>query len=694
MNFIYELIPVNIIEAIGWTIFHSLWQGALISIVLGIAILLIDNKSAKYRYALSVTSLLLLLISCTITFVKVYHPESAAFLPAAEVVSSTSNSSPLINDLNVVPETKSSLTNIMNEAQKYFYNHLPLVVTFWFAGLLIFSLRFIGGVIYIQRLKTQGIFPLAKNMEKCIPDLIAKANIKRTIQVMESALVKVPLAIGYLKPVILFPLGMISGLPQNQVEAIIAHEIAHIKRYDYIINFLQTFTETVFFYHPSVWWISAIIRIERENCCDDIAIELCGDPLTYSKALFNIQNMKHNETSFALAAIGNCNQLLRRIKRMNERNKTRITYGIKFAAFALLVLIIAVASLYSTKSYGSNPEPVNEASFVNPFSPLINELSISGSSVENTTPPIQDTINLKKGKHTFRFYEGEDENRIRYKAKLNDGKIEDLYIDGEKIPAKEFDKYENKVNKKIDEYEELMSGYRKDKEKYRKTYKEYSEKMKDYRKKLRDYRNEYRHWDDENFSEPDLSELREAMRTLRRELRDNFADHSFVVPPIPPVPAPEINIPEIDVPDVHIPPINIPEIDIDVPEINIPPINIPPIHIDPEYFDYDEFYENMDEYKHNMKKYKWNMDEFKENMKEFGKEMKKFGRFMEEAKDEMIKDGLINSEDDIDSFTLSENKMVVNGQKASPELHKKYLELYEKHTGKKLEGDKKIVIND
>ena len=682
MNFIYELIPVNVIEAIGWTIFHSLWQGAVISIVFGLAILITDSKSAKFRYALSVTSLLLLLVSCAITFAKVYHPESASVISAAAVQSNT-NGTPIINDFVVTSGSQGILSQILNQVRHYFSNYLPLIVTFWFVGLLIFSLRFIGGLVYVQRLKTRGINPVDDNLKKRIDNLLNKIKFSRPIEVLESAFVKVPVAIGYLKPVVLLPLGMISGLPQNQVEAIIAHEIAHIKRYDFLVNLIQTFAETIFFYHPSVWWISAITRIERENCCDDIAVELCGDSLTYSKALVSIQQMKEHESSFALAATGNENQLLRRIKRMNAKNKTRITYGIKFAAFAMLVLIIASVSLYSTKSYASMPKPVNEAAFINPFTSLINETTANVKADENVTADniIPDTTGLKKGKHTFRFYDDEDGNRVRYKAKLNDGKLDELYIDGERVPTNELDKYEDKVNKKVDDYEELMSDYRKDKREYKETIKEYSKKMRENREKLRDYRNDYRDWNDRD-SYVDLRELREAMRELRHELRDNLRVHPVVVPHVY---VPDI---DIDVPDVVVPPIHIPEIDIDIPDVDvhIPPIHVPPVHIAPMNFDFGNFDLNMDEFNDNMK-------DFGENMKKFGREMKKFGRFMRDAKDEMIDDGLIESEDDIDDFKLSEDEMIVNGRTVSPELRNKYLDMYEEHTGKRLEGNHKIIIN-
>lgn len=360
-------------------------------------------------------------------------------------------------------------------------------------------------------------------------------------------------------------------------------------------------------------------------------------------------------------------------------NKNKLSYGIKFAAFFLVIIAIAAVALYSPYSFASKNNIVTKAGFSDPF------IYINDNAIDlNNEITQRDTTSIKKGKRTIKFYEGEGENRKRYKAKMNNGKLEELYVDGEEIPENELSQYESKIQKRVDEYDSLLKEYKNKKKEYKELLKDYSEKLDDYRDKLREYKTESHTWNNDfdfdfDISEPDMSELRESMRELREELRDEFADGSFHVPPVPPI---------------HIPPIHI-------PPINIPPI--PPIHFnDDEWNSWrEEFKANMEKFREDMKEHKWDMEEFKENMKHFGKEMKvfgvemkKFGEFIHEAKDELIKDGIINDEDDIDQFILSEKKMEVNDKELSPELHKKYLEMYEKHTGKKLEGKHKIVIND
>ncbi len=678
MYFIYQFLPREFILAIGWTIFHSLWQGVIISVVLGVTLLLSGKRSSVFRYNLSVGALALLLFASIATFSKLYQPVSELnnITTNGSLTSFTTFAESTIQNLEKNPTAQ----NILGQIETIFSSYLPLIVTFWFFGLIIFSLRFVGGLLYIERLRTKNILPLPQELVNRTELFIKQLKIKPQVKIYESIKVKVPIAVGYLKPVILLPIGVITGLPQNQVEAIIIHELAHIKRYDFLVNLLQTLVETILFYHPAAWWISSIIRSEREDCCDDITLELCGDSLTYSKALCNIQQLKTSGALFALAAIGNKNQLFRRIKRMNG-NKNKLSYGIKFAAFSLVIIAIVAVTLYSPSSFASKNKIVAKAGFSDPF------IYINDNAVDlNNQMMRQDTTSIKKGKHTIKFYEGEGENRKRYKAKMNNGKLEELYVNGEEIPDNELNQYESKIQKRVDEYDSLLNEYKNKKTEYKELLKDYSEKLDDYRDRLREYKTESHSWHNDfdhdfdfDIPELDMSELRESMRELREELRDEFANGSFHVPPVPPI---------------HIPPIHIPPID-------IPPI--PPIHFDDdEWNDWqDEFKANMEKFREDMKDHKWDMEEFKENMKHFGEEMKvfgvemkKFGEFMREAKDELIKDGIINDEDDIDQFILSEKKMEVNDKELSPELHKKYLEMYEKHTGKKLEGSKKIVIND
>src|SRR5205814_960303 len=144
--------------------------------------------------------------------------------------------------------------------------------------------------------------------------LSRRLHITRAITLLESSLVDVPTVIGWLKPVVLLPASALAAMSPQQLEAILAHELAHIRRHDYLVNLLQTLVETLLFYHPAVWWLSRRIRAEREHCCDDLAVSLCGDPIAYASALADLESLRSSDHRFAMAATGG--SLLHRVRRL------------------------------------------------------------------------------------------------------------------------------------------------------------------------------------------------------------------------------------------------------------------------------------------------------------------------------------------------------------------------------------------
>ena len=178
---------------------------------------------------------------------------------------------------------------------------------------------------------------------------------------LESSLVRVPMAIGWLRPVILFPASALAGLTPEQLEAILAHELAHIRRHDYLINLLQTVIETLLFYHPAVWWVSRQIRAERENCCDDMAVAACGDALVYARALTKVERLRKARLDLAVTANGGL--LMNRISRLvgAESPRSYHSAGLVTCLIAILTLIAIVAGTRvspfpNSKALGSREE--------------------------------------------------------------------------------------------------------------------------------------------------------------------------------------------------------------------------------------------------------------------------------------------------------------------------------------------------
>ncbi len=195
---------------------------------------------------------------------------------------------------------------------------LPWLLAGWVAGVLLLSTRFLGSWVRVQRLRRRSASPVPSEWHLVLSRLCRELKLSRTVRLLQSAAVEVPTALGWLRPVILLPACALAGLSPIQLEAILAHELAHIRRGDFLVNLLQSLVEVLLFYHPAVWWLSARIRAERELCCDDVAAELCGDPLLLARALTDLEALRvppaPSPTHLALAANGG--SLMHRVRHL------------------------------------------------------------------------------------------------------------------------------------------------------------------------------------------------------------------------------------------------------------------------------------------------------------------------------------------------------------------------------------------
>lgn len=337
MNLISNIISEKLIHSFGWTLIHSIWQGA--AAALGFALLMVAMRrcSSRTRYFAGIMALLLVLGMAAVTFTTVYN----SYEPTAGTLA---NGTAAVTPTGTTEPTTFTSTGAM--FRNYFNRHLPLVVTIWFLGILVLVLRFTGGFLYNQRLKVRHTRPLPEAWQKRLQVLCDRAKIRQTVHLLESAMIKVPMAIGHIKPVILFPVGMVTGLPRDQVEALLAHELAHILRKDYLSNILQSAVDILFFHHPGVRWISSYVRTERENCCDDIAAVLSGDSMNVAKALTNIQDYGLQNVGPAMAAAGKTNGLFNRVKRLADppRRISRFSEGV-IGAFILVVCLFSMVMI-------------------------------------------------------------------------------------------------------------------------------------------------------------------------------------------------------------------------------------------------------------------------------------------------------------------------------------------------------------
>jgi len=292
--------------ALGWALLHFLWQGALIALVLAVANASLPRASTSTRYALAcgAMALMVLAVAGTFTWLRFTAPlEPAAAAgglatPATEEFAA-SHAVSVIHAIGL--KTRLAVW-------------LPWLDCLWLAGVLMLSARSVLGWTVTQRLKHSNLTPLDPAWEQCALRLAQALKVSRPVRFSKSMLARIPAAIGWLRPVILVPVSAFAGLDPEQLEALLAHELAHIRRHDYLVNLLQTAAETLLFYHPAVWWVSRKIRIERENCCDDLAVSACGDVLTYARALTRLEELRTGSSLYAMAADGGA--LLARVRRL------------------------------------------------------------------------------------------------------------------------------------------------------------------------------------------------------------------------------------------------------------------------------------------------------------------------------------------------------------------------------------------
>lgn len=324
MTVLETLIHTPLANAFGWAIFHSLWHGGVAAVVLGIA--LAWTRSPRVRYAVSCIALLALFTGFCITFVRSMHDTSAV---PVDLISRLPAAAP-----GAAGHARISVPRRMADA-------LPWLTPFWIAGMLLFHLRSLASWLVTRRMRMTGVCSAPEAWQRKLDDLRNRLRVTRPVLLLETVLAQSPAVIGYLKPVILVPIGMLTGMPASQVEAILVHELAHIRRHDYLTNLLQMTVEGFLFYHPAVWWISHIVRAERENCCDDLAVAVNGNARDYATALTVLEENRWAARQPALAASGGV--LMKRIHRLLYPKENPRTFLTPLISAGILGIVIALA---------------------------------------------------------------------------------------------------------------------------------------------------------------------------------------------------------------------------------------------------------------------------------------------------------------------------------------------------------------
>ena len=332
----------HFIQAFSWMLLHSLWQGLIAAALTGALFAIFRRSSASVKYNLALVQFLLFVAGCVYTFIREWQsrPESIVIRPVVGAIHA-GGAIPL--GLNI-----HALERFARLCLSDFSANAPMVVLLWLIFFVFRSFRMIGGLMYTHRAKRRHLFQPTDEWRDKLDKLSKKLKLNKVVRLLESGYVKMPMVIGNMKPIILIPVGMLAGLPAGQVEAILLHELAHIRRNDYFVNLLQTAVETVYFFNPGLLWVSALIREERENCCDDAAIAQTKNKKEFVQALISFKEHALYANNYKVAFPGKKNHLLNRVKRIIGGEYKTFGAAEKaalMACFFVLFAIVATATI-------------------------------------------------------------------------------------------------------------------------------------------------------------------------------------------------------------------------------------------------------------------------------------------------------------------------------------------------------------
>ena len=329
----------TLLAGIAITLIHFLWQGVLVALILKLLLSFISSQKSQTRYALTATAMLINLVLPLITFAIIYDIEYR-------------QASSLIQSLPLLEYRLYQEQIPINSWYSEWFQYLPSITIFWFSIVILLTSKLLFELYNVNKLPHRETISADGQLQERFEQLIEKVGLSNNVKLLLSNKIHIPMAIGYLKPVVLIPFSMISGLTPQQLDMLLLHELAHIRRHDYLVNFLQTLVETFLFFHPAVRWTSKQMRNEREYCSDDIAVQHGGCALAYAHTLADTASLcrkhRHNTTpSMAMAASGG--DLKQRVVRLldNQPHCSQNTDGGKWiASFAILVTISFAISQY------------------------------------------------------------------------------------------------------------------------------------------------------------------------------------------------------------------------------------------------------------------------------------------------------------------------------------------------------------
>ena len=340
MNNTLELLANDISHALGWTIIHSLWQCSLITLLVTTSYAFTKKVSAAKRYWINIFGLLSCIVASIITFVINLHNTVVIDIISRNVA----------DDSFAIMQSSYIKSFHSNSMLEIFDKYIDKVVLLWIIGFSFYLIKYLTEFWYCQHIKNYKNKPLGERWITRFNELKNCLGITQSINLRISEIATIPCVIGHFKPMILLPVSMMLGLSHQQLDVILLHELAHIRRNDYFTKGLQTFITSIYFFNPFIHWLSSKIDEERENACDDIAVSVSGDPLLYANTLKEFAEMKENHTMI-IAIAGSKKLLLNRIKRLFSYEVSfSKTYGKTITIMAFFFFV----ATYSLTGFSDN----------------------------------------------------------------------------------------------------------------------------------------------------------------------------------------------------------------------------------------------------------------------------------------------------------------------------------------------------
>lgn len=351
-------------QAVAWTLIHFCWQAAAVAAAYRAISVAFVRRSAETRYLAALSSLLLMLTLAAVTFAWEIRTEPApiSFISNAKYLDNADHLVPLTGEFPRI--TARGIMPVAPEPSRIALSDLlPWIDGLWLAGVLTFSIRGLCGWWLLRKLRLASIVQPPADVRASFDRIGLALGLRRAVLLRLSHAIESPMTMGTLRAVVLLPLSAITLLGPDELEVVLAHELAHVRRADFFWNVLQTIAETLFFFHPAVWWISTRIRHERELCCDDLALRVCPNPIVYAHALFRLEEQRSNRLHLAMALDGHGSHpnLVARIARILGEPMTRIPsrsirpFSLCAAIAGLVVLLIPVPHVLAKLAPAQQP---------------------------------------------------------------------------------------------------------------------------------------------------------------------------------------------------------------------------------------------------------------------------------------------------------------------------------------------------